>query len=96
MITKEIVDDKIEILEDGIIEVREVTRIIEDGVVISQKFTNRRIIEPGVATTKDDSRLNRIVSAVHTPDIVSKFMIKKKDREDRLKQEHKNPKEAKK
>ena len=40
MLEKEIVTDKIEILEDGTIQTREVTRIIEDGEIISQSFTN--------------------------------------------------------
>jgi len=44
MITKEVVIDKIEVLEQGQIQVRQITRIIEEGEVISSSF-HRHVIE---------------------------------------------------
>jgi hypothetical protein len=51
MLTKEIVIDKIEILETGVIQVREAHRILEDGVRIAETY-HRGVLEPG-ADLKD-------------------------------------------
>ena len=48
-LTKETVVDKIEVLENGIVQVRTVTRIKEDGVELSSSF-HRHFVEP---STKD-------------------------------------------
>jgi len=44
-LTKETVVDKIEVLEKGQVQVRTVTRILEDGVQLSQSFS-RHILVP--------------------------------------------------
>jgi len=44
-ISKEIVIDRIEVLELGQIHVRQVTRVLEDGVVLSSAF-HRHILTP--------------------------------------------------
>ncbi len=47
-ITKEVKNDKIEIVTDyKNIQVRVQTTIKEDGVIISQNYTNRYILDPG-------------------------------------------------
>ena len=47
-ITKEIKQDKIEIVTDWkLIQVREATIISEDGKQISKSFTNRYVLDPG-------------------------------------------------
>jgi len=74
---KEIVNDKIEILEDGTIQIREVTRIVEDGVIISQAFTNRRIIEPGDDTSHEDDDIKNTVKIFQTDKKITKFLVKK-------------------
>ena len=48
-ITKETVVDKIEVAEDGRLSVRTATRILEDGVQLSQSF-HRHWVEPSVKT----------------------------------------------
>lgn len=73
MLEKQILNDKIEILEDGTIQVREVTRILEDGVIISQKNTNRRIIEPDADVSKEDQTLRGIAGVVRTPEKVAEY-----------------------
>lgn len=75
-LTKEVVIDKIEILEDGIIQTREETRILEDGVIISRKYTNRKIILPGEDTTKEEQRVKDVVAAVHKPTVVAAYQAK--------------------
>lgn len=44
-LTKETVIDKIEIIENGSLQVRQVVRIIEDGNVISSSF-HRYVVSP--------------------------------------------------
>ena len=44
-LTKETVVDKIEVLEMGEVQVRTATRVLEDGVQLSQSF-HRHVIEP--------------------------------------------------
>ena len=44
-LTKEIVVDKIEVLELGQVQVRTATRVLEDGVVLSSSF-HRHVVAP--------------------------------------------------
>ena len=44
-LTKEIVIDKIEVLEMGQVQVRTATRVLEDGVVLSSSF-HRHVLVP--------------------------------------------------
>ena len=76
VLTKEVVIDKIEILEDGIIQTREETRILEDGIIISRKYTNRKIIEPGQDISKETQRVRDIAAAVHKPEVISAYTAK--------------------
>ena len=46
-LTKEIVVDKIEVLEMGQVQVRTATRVLEDGVQLSQSF-HRHVLAPSV------------------------------------------------
>ncbi len=48
-LTKETVVDKIEVLEGGQVQVREATRIKEDGVQLSQSYS-RHVVVPSVKT----------------------------------------------
>ncbi len=77
---KETVIDKIEILENGLIQTREETRILEDGVIISRKYTNRRIIEPGQDVTKEDQRVKDIAGVVHKPGVITDYRAKAAER----------------
>ena len=77
MLTKENVVDKIEILEDGQMQIRTATRILEDGVVISQSF-HRKVVNPGDDVGQEDVRVKDIANHIHTPDVVQKYKDKKK------------------
>ena len=44
-LTKEIVADKIEVLENGLIQVRAVTRVMEDGTELSSSY-HRHVVVP--------------------------------------------------
>tara|TARA_R100001591_G_scaffold68002_1_gene76981 strand:+ start:459 stop:752 length:294 start_codon:yes stop_codon:yes gene_type:complete len=54
-ITKEVKNDKIEIVTDyKNIQVREATIISEDGKQISKSFTNRYVLDPGSLDTSNN------------------------------------------
>ena len=64
--------DKIEVLENGSVQVREVLRVIRNDEVIAQSF-NRFVIAPGSCPLDADARVKAICDAVHTPSVVSAF-----------------------
>lgn len=64
--------DKIEIVENGNIQVREVTRIVRDNETIAQNF-HRFIIAPGEATQDMDPKVIAICNAVHTPEVIAAY-----------------------
>jgi hypothetical protein len=61
-LTKEVVIDKIEVLESNAIQVRKVTRILEDGEVLSQSY-HRHVLQPGDDLTNEDPKVAAIATA---------------------------------
>lgn len=66
MITKQITHDG-RFLEDGQIEVRKITRIIEDGVELS-KLYHRHVVDIGDDVSNEPEIIKQIASALHTPE----------------------------
>lgn len=62
-LSKEIVVDKIEILENGNIQVRQAIRIMEDGNLLSQSF-HRHVLQPGDDLTNEDPKVVSIANAI--------------------------------
>ena len=58
-LTKETVVDKMEVLENGTIQVRQAIRIIEDGKVISQKY-HRYVVTPGDDVSGRDAKVQAL------------------------------------
>ena len=69
---KQIVVDKIEILESGVVQVRTATRIIEDGIILSSSL-HRHIIVPGADTSVENAKVQAICMAVHTPEVITAY-----------------------
>ena len=61
-LVKEIVIDKIEVLESGAIQVRQATRVLEDDVVLSTSY-HRHAIERGADLTGEDPKVVAIATA---------------------------------
>lgn len=61
--------DRIEVVENGIVQVRTKTAIFEDGAQISSTF-HRHAVAPGDDYSKEDGRVQAICKAVHTIDVV--------------------------
>lgn len=61
-LTKETVVDKIEVMETGAIQVRQATRVLEDGEVLSQSY-HRHVLQPGDDLANEDPKVVAIAGA---------------------------------
>lgn len=64
--------DLIEVLENGCIQVRTKTVIMEEGQQISNAF-HRHIVAPGEDYSKEDARVKSICAAIHTPEMIALY-----------------------
>ena len=71
-ITKELIVDRIEVLENGSVQVRTATRIMEDGKAISSTF-HRHVVAPGDDYAAEDARVKAICKATHTAAVVAEY-----------------------
>ena len=69
---KVLVNDKIEISENGVVHVRECTRILEDGKELSSSY-HRFTIAPGEDYSIQDDRVKAVCAAVHTADTIADY-----------------------
>jgi hypothetical protein len=69
---KQIVVDLIETVENGCVQVRTATRILDDGVAVSSSF-HRHVVAPGDDYSQEDSRVQAICAAIQTPEVVAKY-----------------------
>jgi hypothetical protein len=71
-LTKETVIDKIEVFENGIVQVRQVIRIIENGTQLSQSY-HRWALTPGQDLTGQPANVVAICNAAWTDEIVAAY-----------------------
>jgi hypothetical protein len=71
-LTKEQVIDKIEIMENGYLQVRQVTRIIEDGKELSSSF-HRWSFAPGSDVSEMPAKVQAIAATTWTAEVVSAY-----------------------
>jgi hypothetical protein len=64
--------DRIEVVENGSVQVRTKTAIKEDGVEISGSF-HRHVVAPGDDYSGEDARVQAICAATHTADVVAAY-----------------------
>jgi hypothetical protein len=64
--------DKIEVLENGCVQVRTATRIMEDGVQLSSSY-HRKVIAPADDYSGEDARVQAICAATHTAEVVAAY-----------------------
>jgi len=69
---KQIVVDLIETIENGCVQVRTCTRIVEDGKQISGTF-HRHVVVPGADYSTEDTKVQAICAAVHTPEVIATY-----------------------
>jgi len=71
-LSKEEVTDKIEVLENGTIQVRCATRVLEDGAVLSSSF-HRHVLAPNDDLTDQDPKVVAIAQATWTPEVIAAY-----------------------
>ena len=69
---KQTVVDLIETIENGCVQVRTCTRIMEDGVQISGTF-HRHVVAPGDNYSAEDAKVQAICAAVHTAEVIAAY-----------------------
>ena len=71
-IQKEVSVDRIEVVENGNVQVRTKITIIEDGKQISGSFY-RHVVAPGSDYSSEDDRVQAICAATHTADVIAAY-----------------------
>jgi hypothetical protein len=64
--------DRIEVVENGSVQVRTKTAFMEDGKQISNTF-HRHVIAPGDDYSAEDAKVQAICSAVQTAEVVAAY-----------------------
>jgi archaellum component FlaF (FlaF/FlaG flagellin family) len=72
MLEKVTVVDRIEVVENGSVQVRTKTAIMEDGKQISGNF-HRHVVAPGDDYSGEDARVQAICAATHTADVIAAY-----------------------
>jgi hypothetical protein len=64
--------DKIEVIENGTVQVREATRILKDGEIIAQTY-HRCSFVPGSDVSGQPANVQAVANAVWTPEVISAY-----------------------
>ena len=64
--------DRIEVVENGCVQVRTRTSILEDGNQISGTF-HRHVVCPGDDYSGEDARVQAICAATHTSEVIAAY-----------------------
>ena len=72
MLEKVVSVDLIEVIENGSIQVRTKTAIMEDGKQISGQF-HRHVVAPGADVSGEDAKVQAIAAAVHTAEVIAAY-----------------------
>jgi hypothetical protein len=72
MLEKIVSVDLIEVVENGCVQVRTKTAIMEDGNQISGQF-HRHVVVPGADYSAEDAKVQAICAAVHTAEVIATY-----------------------
>lgn len=72
MLTETKVIDRIEVTENGIVQVREATRISRDGEQIAQTY-HRWAFAPGSDVSEMPANVQAIAAAAWTPEVIAAY-----------------------
>ncbi len=76
MLEKVVSVDLIEVIENGSVQVRTKTAIMEDGKQISGTF-HRHVVAPGDDYSAEEAKVQAICATVHTPEVVVAYLAPK-------------------
>jgi len=71
-LTEQTIVDKIEVVENGSVQVRTATVIKRDDVEINRSF-HRHVLTPGSDLTDQDARVSAIATATWTDEVVTAY-----------------------
>jgi len=71
-LSKVVVVDSIDVIEDGQVQVRTRTDVMEDGVRLSHSY-HRHVLAPGDSTSGQDARVIAIATATWTDAVVAAY-----------------------
>lgn len=67
----EATEETIETIPSGSLQIKTVTRIVDDtGEVVATKLPHRRVLHPGAAVSGESQRVQDIAAAVWTPEVI--------------------------
>lgn len=69
---KLVVVDRIEVVENGVVQVRTRTVIVEDGRELSGSY-HRHVIAPGDDCGKEDARVQAVCKVTHTAEVIAAY-----------------------
>jgi len=75
MLEKQIVVDQIEVIESGCVQVRQATKIIENGVELSKSY-HRWVIKPGQDYSDQSEKVKAICQVIHTAEVIAAWNAK--------------------
>jgi len=67
--------DLIEVVENGCLQVRTKTAILEDGKQISSQY-HRHVVVPGADVSAEDAKVQAIAASIHTPEVIAAYQEK--------------------
>jgi len=71
-LNKEVKIDRVEVVENGTVQVRQATIITEDGNQISRTF-HRWCIAPGEDYSTQEQKVQDICQVAHTPEVIAAY-----------------------
>jgi hypothetical protein len=74
---KQVVVDLIEALENGVVQVRTATRIVEDGETVSSSL-HRHVVAPGNDYSQEDAKVQAICAVIQTADVIAAYQAAQK------------------
>jgi len=71
-LVKKVFTDRIEVVENGSVQVRTATQITENGVALSSTF-HRHVVAPGDNYSNQDAKVQAICAAMHTTEVIAAY-----------------------
>lgn len=72
MLTEQKTIDRVEVVENGIVQVREVNRVLKDGAEIARNF-HRWTLTPGQDVSDQAANVQAICQAAWTPEVIAAY-----------------------
>lgn len=70
---KVITVDRVEVVENGCVQVRTRTSILENGAIISGRF-HRHVVAPGDDYSSESEKVKAICAATHTAQVIAAYV----------------------